>query len=353
MSRSSKELLLVAGSRFLSALRLPRFLHSRLYQDELSILTYHAVIRQPLAFPDYCYLDERTFRQQIAYLRQNFTIIPLHDAVEKLLRGSLDKPTVAITFDDGYENNYEIAFPVLAEYDCPATIFLCTAYIDSDEIPWFCRLSTALTFTTKESLIWEGTCLSLCGPAQKSRASITLHQSLKKLHPARINELVLYICKQLGMEGLCTGCSGLPFRLLRSDAIRVMSKSGLVEFGAHTHTHTILSRLSPQEQRREILASVSMVEKLTGKPCRSFAYPNGSWRDYDQSTIELLKSAGIEIAASSIEGPNTRNTPVMQLRRYSVGAGLSLAEFQSMAHHIYHRLIRLGHRAERMAPTPS
>ncbi len=101
------------GTGLASSIGLPRFLHSRLYKNQLSILMYHAVVREPLQVADWCFLDESAFRKQIEYTRRNFQVVSLNQAIAMLSQGSLDTPTLAITFDDGYQNNYNVAFPIL------------------------------------------------------------------------------------------------------------------------------------------------------------------------------------------------------------------------------------------------
>src|SRR5579862_6816454 len=287
MGRTLKESLLGLGTGLASSIGLPRFLHSRLYKNRLSILMYHAVVREPLQVSDWCFLDESAFRKQIEYARRNFQVVPLSQAIAMLSQGSLEVPTLAITFDDGYQNNCDVAFPILAAHECPATIFLSTKFIDSDLLPWFGRLNLALTLTASQSLEWEGSTLKLSSPAQKASASVALHKSLKKRHPYLIDGLVSEICQKLGVDAERRFSEGSPYHMLRSSSIRAMSQSGLIDFGAHTHSHSILSRLLPGEQESEITTSVRLVKEFTGAGCTLFAYPNGSRQDYDDASIRV------------------------------------------------------------------
>lgn len=335
MTRTPKESLLALSTRMLSAVGLPRLLHSRLDGNALAILQYHAVIRQPLQFPDWCFLDERTFRNQIAYVKRQFRVVTLREAVELLTSGAITEPTLAITFDDGYQNNYDIAFPILHEYECPATIFLSTRYINGSETPWFCRLNIALERTRQQSLLWNGVSFDFSTPIKRSRASGALHKLLKKHHPSEIDDLVTDICRRLAADDCRSTQPGSPYSMLSIESVRAMLNSGLVAFGAHTHNHALLGMLSPREQQEEILGSLRLVEKFTGQPCWAFSYPNGS---HDQITVGLLKSAGVTCAVSSVQGANTSATPLLELRRYSVGSDLSTAEFESLVHGVYHRI---------------
>ena len=112
-----------------------------------------------------------------------------------------------------------------------------------------------------------------------------------------------------------------------------MNQSGLVEFGAHTHTHRILARLSSDECKNEIELSVRGVEELSGRACRFFAYPLGGPRDYNQQSIDILRSLGICAAVTTRTGANDRKTPLLELRRYGAGPNDDMAVFQLKVHH--------------------
>ena len=326
------------GTGLAAGMGLPRLIHAQLYRKQLSILMYHAVVRQPPPVPHWCFLDEDSFRSQICYIKEHFRVLPLGEAINQLKKDALEVPTVVVTFDDGFQNNYEVAFPILAKYDCPATIFLSTKFIDSDQIPWFARLDMALGLTAVPSLFWNGTRLDISTMKQKSQASSVLRQRLKTHHPYSIDGLVLEICRTLEVDTDEKFERGSPYHMLRTEAIREMVRSRLIRFGGHTHSHAILSRLSTAEQKQEIEGSIKLVEQYTGQPCDSFAYPNGTAEDYDRSSVDLLKTSGVTTAVTTISGPNTGQTPLLELRRYGVGSDLNLPGFKSLAHHVTHQL---------------
>jgi peptidoglycan/xylan/chitin deacetylase (PgdA/CDA1 family) len=146
------------------------------------------------------------------------------------------------------------------------------------------------------------------------------------------------IISELDGDPGCSIGNGSPYRMLNKKAIAEMVASGLVDFGAHTHQHLILSRLSAAERFNEIRRSIDAIQELTGQPCKYFAYPNGRIGDYDPDSIHHLKACGIQVAVTTISGPNDRMTPVMELRRYGVGSDLSMAGFQLMVHHFFSKV---------------
>jgi peptidoglycan/xylan/chitin deacetylase (PgdA/CDA1 family) len=131
---------------------------------------------------------------------------------------------------------------------------------------------------------------------------------------------------------------GSEYRMLASQEIREMAGSGLIDFGAHTCSHAILSGLSPAERTAEIAGSVAAVERLSGVSCRLFAYPNGRPIDYGPSDVAALEAAGIAVAVTMVEGPNGRTAAPLEMRRYGIGGATTLAEFQLLIHHLLWKL---------------
>src|ERR1700680_3487057 len=114
----------------------PRLLQRAFARDAASILMYHAVTSTPLSVSDWSFVDERQFRKQMLYLQKHCHVIPLRE-VPSAIRSRTYRPLVALTFDDGFQNNYGVAFPVLRELGLPATVFLVTDLIDSEDTLWF------------------------------------------------------------------------------------------------------------------------------------------------------------------------------------------------------------------------
>lgn len=94
------------------------------------VLMYHST---PVSASWVYDVGKNYFKEQITYLSNNYDVLSISSIVERMRRGEkLNKTVFGITFDDGYENNYKVAYPLLAKYDIPATIFPCTLYITED-----------------------------------------------------------------------------------------------------------------------------------------------------------------------------------------------------------------------------
>lgn len=308
---------------------------------------YHAVVEEPLAVSDWCFITAREFRQQMEYLHRYFRVLPLVEAVKGLAAGHISHPTIALTFDDGFQNNHDVALPILFELGLPATIFLVTNLVGSNDTLWFCRLNQACTATRRQSLSWRGSEFSLRTRYDRSRTSALLQTLLKNLTHDEMLAHVEKIIIQLGSDPRESIDRGSPYRMLDTEAIKTMVNSGLIDFGGHTASHTILSQQPSHEKRQvEVSRSIQETARLTGKPCRTFAYPNGREEDYNVETVKLLESEGIEVAVTTISGFNTNENSALELRRYGVGAGCTRSEFQCLVHHFdIRRMFSIGHRS--------
>lgn len=295
---------------------------------------YHAVVEEPLAVPDWCFIPVQTFRRQMVYLQKYFRVLSLREAVKELVTDSIRRPTIALTFDDGYQNNHDVVLPILRDLGLPATVFLVTDLIGSDDTLWFCRLNQAFTLTRCRNLSWRGHEFPLCTREERGKTSALLQNFLKGLPHDEMLACAREIFLHLGSDPQEPIDRGSPYRMLDFQAIQTMAQSGLIDFGAHTSSHMILSRAPNQERlQAEIRNSIRETARLVGAPCRAFAYPNGGSQDYGVEHTRLLEEMGIDVAVTTIPEPNTPNISVLELRRYGVGVDCSDAEFHCFVHH--------------------
>ena len=293
----------------------------------LAILLYHGVVRRRLEVADFCFITDEELRRQLDVLRRRFRIVSLEEGVRLLDAGELDEPTAVITFDDGFENNLEVALPALREAGAPATIFVCTDLLDSARVPWYCRLHDAITRTARRELEWDGARWSLEGNAARKAAADRLKNGLKRLPQSELEAAVDEIARRLDADA---GAPDPRFRMLTRAAMREMARGGLIDFGAHTGSHAILSRLTAAEKSSEIERSVSEVSAITGAPCRTFAYPNGRFEDYDGASLDLLRRAGVTVAVTAEKGWNDARTPRLELLRFAIGGEPSMPLFDQV-----------------------
>ncbi len=302
---------------------------------------YHGVTREPDPSSPSCFVHERAFRRQIAYIDSRFQVVRLAEALDRLRDDSGGPDMAVLTFDDGFQNNYDVAFPVLREANLPATVFPVTGLLGSRDTLWYCRLADALARTERDSFRWKGRSFVLDGAKSRLKIAAVIEETLKGYAHPRLLLETRRICSTLGIDPDEPIEPGSPFRLLDAGTIREMVDSGLIDIGGHTTSHAILGRLPVEEQRREISGCLESIRDITGRPCTLFAYPNGTPGDYDAETVAILRESGIRVAVTTTWGINDPEVPHLLLKRF--GTNLRLPHFLFRAEIRYGTLL---HRLE-------
>jgi peptidoglycan/xylan/chitin deacetylase (PgdA/CDA1 family) len=332
------------SSKAIATSILAKILHPRVVKafqrGPLTILMYHGVIDHDMVIPDPCMVSITTFRSQMRYLKKHSKVVSLTKAVEMLENDSIREPTVVITFDDGYQNNFDLAFPVLAAEHLPATIFLATLFVDTDTTIWTGTLQNAFALSTKTSLKWRGQFLDTSSVNQKERSLRAIKAALKESPQQSVLEEVQEIVGLLSDGEPIRLDSESPYRMLNSESIGALAESDLIELGAHTHSHLVLSHLSHSAQEVEIRQSLDLVQSWTGRPCKFFAYPNGTRDDYNEETLSILRSSGVTAALTTESGTCSADSGRLELERVAVGAEMDMPNFQISLFDIPNRIKR-------------
>jgi peptidoglycan/xylan/chitin deacetylase (PgdA/CDA1 family) len=151
--------------------------------------------------------------------------------------------------------------------------------------------------------------LSLHGEEARKQTADTIIKTIKHLEPGKRLAVV---------EKLATRVNHLPDNLMMSDQELLDLSHNGVEIGAHTVTHPILTKISPNEVMEEIEEGRSYLANLLGKEIRYFAYPNGrAGQDYDDSHVQLVKTLGFEAAVTTNAGVSTIGTDRFRLARFT------------------------------------
>ncbi|MEO8152864.1 MAG: polysaccharide deacetylase family protein [Rhizobacter sp.] len=274
----------------------------------LVVLAYHRVLDVAneddfASDPELVSASISEFRRQIKFVREHWNPISLSAAMAAIDSGKKLPPrSVAITFDDGHFDNHTHAFPVLREFGVPATIFLSTQYIGSNDMFWFERVSALLFRAPAGDLrvADTDTVLQLNGVASRRSESERLLAVLKRVPDARRKELLQWLETKLGEHApRDPAISGA----LNWDQVREMSQHG-IEFGSHTVTHPVLSMQSDEEIRFELDQSRKVIQNETNTPVDLLAYPVGKSYAFNDKVIAIAKECGYRAALAYIDGVN-------------------------------------------------
>jgi peptidoglycan/xylan/chitin deacetylase (PgdA/CDA1 family) len=204
------------------------------------------------------------------------------------------RPICAVTFDDGWRDSYDVAFPILLKYNIPATIFLCAGLVGTNHLFWFERVQRLVNGVAASGVGIERM-KAYCGGLTSSEMSkgirdnrtlawLISHQ-LKGLRPDRINDWL----DKAETHFLIT--HGGDRNLLDWDEIREMSKKN-ISFGSHGMSHNILTALDKNEKSYELAQSKTILSEKGINFVPAISFPNGS---YDQETINIAEEVGYRV----------------------------------------------------------
>jgi len=278
------------------------------------VLIYHRVTTLP-SDPDMLAVSPDNFRQQMRYLKETVPLVRFEDDWTKAV-----KPAICITFDDGYADNALEALPILEEVGVPATFFVSTGTIDTNQAFWWDELEliiiknpnlpSSLTLNDNRSVItWPTGTLS---GRQKFYQDIV--QTMKNTSIKKRNDLLGQLRHWAGTGEEIAG----THRAMTVDELRLLAKNRWVTIGAHTVTHTRLSSLPPAAQAEEIAASKKQLEEWLGRGIKVFSYPFGRRCDYTKDTVGLCRGVGFAKAAANFAGQTHSWTDPYQIPRHLV-----------------------------------
>lgn len=238
------------------------------------------------------------FDQHIKYLRENYRTVRFDENWNLI-----SEDAIAITFDDGYADNYVYALPVLERYKVPATIFVSTGNIGTSREFWWDDIERVLTsqkcypsrFCLHDALYeytWE-----TVSEFQRQELAKTLRWLLR-MEP---NDVCFkaWIKQLKTWAGVKSDEGRVGYRSLDKEQLKKLARSPYITIGAHTVSHLSLGALSKEMQEKEIGDSIHYLEKELGYNITIFSYPFGSKMDYNADTLEICKKLGITKAATT------------------------------------------------------
>lgn len=280
----------------------------------LTILLFHRVLALPdPLFPDE--VDAKRFDAICSWLATWFNVLPLDEAVRSLRDGALPRRAAAITFDDGYADNHDIALPILCRHRLPATFFVATGFLDggrmfNDSVIESIRRSTLSALDLRDTELATLGRLSLDGLADRRRAIDLLLRSIKYLPNHQRDAATGMIAKRAGVA--------LPGDLMMTRQKVCALRHAGMQIGAHTVTHPILAGMDAAAARQEIVQSKRDLESILGERVSLFAYPNGKpAEDYSHESVDLAREAGFDAAVSTSWGAARRSGDLFQLPRFT------------------------------------
>jgi peptidoglycan/xylan/chitin deacetylase (PgdA/CDA1 family) len=287
------------------------------------ILMYHGFTRggnKGLENNSNLHLNIEGFRQSAAMFAKHYNVIPLQELADRIEAGDLlDDNTIALTFDDGYASNYHLALPILEEFGLHATLFVSTAFIEREIYQWPDRIEYTIARSQSDrlNLNFPGLpeSLDISSTAKRRTALQVLDQAVKLIPQDKHLMSIAHIEECAGAALSQEESPAEIYQALTWEQIRELEASDHVSIGAHTHSHPILARCSPEFARRDMEKCLDLLQTMGGVENPTFAYPNGQPGDYNENTKQMLMDLGISVAVTTNMDFNQPHHDIMLLNR--------------------------------------
>jgi peptidoglycan/xylan/chitin deacetylase (PgdA/CDA1 family) len=296
-------------------------LAGRLGSSAAVILMYHSVQDQPGQFANSIGTGiihaTSVFERQMELIARRFRPVTLGEVL-LFLNGEMKLPprAVAVTFDDGFADNSEIAAPILARYGIRAVFYVTAALIGTKSLPWYCRLRFAFATTRRDE--WRDPGTGRMHPLDtrdgREKALLAAFDSCASLAGNQQEEAVARIERNLESDHRSIS-DGLPF-MMDWDQVRRLHREGHV-VGSHTLTHPNLAHVMSEEiLRRELSESKLKIEEAIGSPVDHFSYPHPALiPQWNEETVAMTRSVGYRSAVTTTPGPVCATADPLRLTR--------------------------------------
>lgn len=295
---------------------------AHLREDEYAIFLFHGVIsqrRNPIRNYTGKHLARNHFVEILRDLHKHGAPVSMPEVVTAHKEGRrLPERAFAVTFDDGFENNYSIAAPILAEMKLPATFYITTGFVDSNSPSWIDMVEFAIerTHSVTLDLPYPG----LRGHFESREEKIGLLDTVRRVvkNDAHLDpyEFAHNLWKQVGVAHMDPDPELDQKMSWRQ--VRELSQNELFTVGGHGHTHRILGFLPPDQLEREIAISIETMRSHLHKPAQHYSYPEGLENCYSEQVIKVLQGHGIVCSPSAMHGTNRFGDNLFNLRRIQV-----------------------------------
>lgn len=293
----------------------------------LTILCYHGVTKQKsYGIENYSqkHISHETFREQLRIIKNSCQVISMNDVVDIYKNKiNIKDNLIAITFDDGFKNNIEIAVPILEEFNFEATFYITSGLIGTNKLFWVDQLENSINHYKKENLKIDLNSEVFDFQTKTKYDKIkTLNKIKKYCKQAKNNEknrVVDYV-NQL-CEGDRTNRNKVSnYDLMNWNDIRRIHQNKNFIIGGHSLKHDLFSKIKTQSQLKyDIETSIELIENKIDGIITHYSYPEGQSVHFNNKVIKILKENNIKCCPTAIDGINLGTEDLFSLKRIMPG----------------------------------
>lgn len=296
---------------------------------KLIVLTYHR-IAEPCTNPFYNPVISTTvesFHDQVDWLKRRFRLVTLDELIAQVNAGSAwREPSLLVTFDDGYRDNFDVAVPILREHNMPATFFIPSEFLDAPCLPWWDYIAYVIKQTQVSRLTLQRDHQAMAYPLTIDLTITSRFEAISAIVQAflknTINDEVWFLDQLAKHAEVPVDSNQLGRALFMSwdQAQQLVQQYPGFAVGSHSRHHYRLAGLSHEVQYHELSESQRVLEARLGHKISALAYPYGWPGTYTAYTKAIAAQVGYRIAFTSCPGVNqSQDFDQYEVRRFGIG----------------------------------
>ncbi len=266
------------------------------------------------------HISKKDFKLILQKLSSKGKCLSIDEVYDHIKRGiDFDDFSFAISFDDGFYNNYKIAIPILKKFKFPAVFYVTYNFIDSNLSSWTDQIEYIVENSKKGNFKTEiGNIKFANNKNSKIKFLTNLRRKLKKNRKINPYGFVDNLANELKFKQKYKKLNFSIFKKMNWRIIKKIHKDKLFTVGGHSRNHDILSHLNYRKLKRDLSFTIRGINKRLKTKIEHFSYPEGVDGTYGIREIKILKKEGIKICPSAKFGTNNKKTNLFNLKRINV-----------------------------------
>jgi peptidoglycan/xylan/chitin deacetylase (PgdA/CDA1 family) len=289
-------------------------------KNNFVIFLFHGVIEKNLfEVRNYTkkHILKKEFLKILKLLKKKGNILSL-DEIFYCIKNNINLPrnAYAITFDDGFENNYSLAAPILDDLNLPSTFYFSTDFIENNSMSWIDKIEYCVELKKKGEVYIPWLKRKISFDSKKSKIILldNIRYFVKNNFGFNINNFVNHFYDECDIPVINNSNTNID-KKINWKQTSILKNHGLFNIGGHSHDHLSLGLLSNKQSTLQIKKSFIFFKKRINLNLKHYSYPEGRKIDYNKLVISRLKSRGIKLCPTAIEGKNNLNTGLFDLKR--------------------------------------
>lgn len=289
----------------------------------LTILCYHGVTnKKSYGIENYSqkHIHYKIFRKQLKIIKNSNQVISMDDVVKMYDSSNHSKENlVAITFDDGFKNNFEIAAPILDDFNFKATFYITSGLIGTNKLFWVDQLENSINHYKKSNfkIVLNDEIFDFKTKTKfnKINALNFIKKYCKQIENTEKNRVVEYV------NNLCEGETFKTknisnYEIMNWKDIKKINQEKNFIIGGHSLKHDLFSKIETESQlKQDIETSIELIQNKIGHKTTHYSYPEGQSIHFNKKTIKILKGNGIRCCPTAIDGTNDGSEDLFSLKR--------------------------------------